>query len=141
MSLYSERLASGTAEAMLGPNPFVGFKARDIAREVVRVTKLAAQQPRLTAKTLTGFSRELVKIVRGDSLLAPHADWVAPLPRGCMNVVHRSQSTSATNFGRIRWRMHLANAHWRYPVTSRRPMCPRASCNARSTSLDASTFW
>src|SRR4051812_32761193 len=73
MSLYSERLAAGSAEAMLGPNPFVGFKARDIAREVVRVTKLAAKQPRLTAKTLGTFSRELVKIVRNESQLAPHA--------------------------------------------------------------------
>lgn len=71
MSLYSEKLAAGTAEAMLGPNPFVGFKARDIAREVVRVAKLAGAQPRLTARALTGFARELSAVLRGDSKLAP----------------------------------------------------------------------
>ena len=73
MSLQSDKIAAGSADAMLGPNPFVGFGARDMFREAVRVAKLAAAQPRLTVRALGGFSRELVRIARGESSLEPGA--------------------------------------------------------------------
>jgi polyhydroxyalkanoate synthase len=71
MSMHSDKIAAGSAEAMLGPNPFVGFGARDMVREAIRVTKLAAAQPRLTLRAFGGFSRELARIMRGESSLAP----------------------------------------------------------------------
>jgi polyhydroxyalkanoate synthase subunit PhaC len=73
MSLRSEKMADGSAEAMLGPNPFVGFSARDIVREAIRVTKLVTAQPRLTVHALNHFSKELAAIMRDESKLAPAA--------------------------------------------------------------------
>ncbi|HSW14480.1 MAG TPA: alpha/beta fold hydrolase [Solimonas sp.] len=66
-----ERLAAHSSEVMLGPNPIVGFRGRDVAREAFRVLKLAAAQPRLTAKTAVSFGRELAQVLRDRSELAP----------------------------------------------------------------------
>lgn len=71
MTAFPDRIAAGSAEALLGPNPFVGFRARDIAREVVRVARLSAAQPRLTARAVAGFGRELHGILSDESKLAP----------------------------------------------------------------------
>lgn len=66
-----EKLATYSAEVILGPNPFVGFRARDIGREVFRAFKLAVAQPRLTAKTAVELGRELSKIFKDESALCP----------------------------------------------------------------------
>ena len=71
MSAYTDKVAAGSADAMLGPNPFVGFRARDVAREAVRTFRLAATQPRLTARALGSLAGELQRIVRNQSKLAP----------------------------------------------------------------------
>ncbi len=73
MSAYSEKIAAGSAEAMLGPNPFVGFRGRDVVREVMRATKLAVSQPGLTARAAAGLGSELRRIFRDQSDLAPAA--------------------------------------------------------------------
>ena len=56
---------------MLGPNPIVGFRARDVVREGFRALSLAARQPVLTARTGRHLAGELIKVARGDSNLAP----------------------------------------------------------------------
>lgn len=71
MNAFPERIAAGSAEALLGPSPFVGFRARDVVREVVRVARLSAAQPRLVARAVTGFGRELRGILRDESELSP----------------------------------------------------------------------
>ena len=64
MTAFSDRITAGSAEALLGPNPFVGFRARDIGREVVRVARLSASQPQLTARAIARFGREVRRILR-----------------------------------------------------------------------------
>ena len=71
MSTSPDKLAARSAAAILGPNPFVSFSARDVVREAMRAARLAAAQPRLTAKAVLGFGSELRKIVQGASTLAP----------------------------------------------------------------------
>ncbi|MDD3761746.1 MAG: alpha/beta fold hydrolase [Nevskiales bacterium] len=66
-----EPIASHSAEVILGPNPFIGFRARDIAREVIRAAKLAVLQPRLTAQTTLQLGQELRKVLSDESELAP----------------------------------------------------------------------
>lgn len=71
MSANSDKIAAGSADAMLGPNPIVGFRARDVVREMVRAGKLAVSQPKLTAKVVGGFGAELRRILGDQSDLAP----------------------------------------------------------------------
>lgn len=71
MSAYSEKIAAGSAEAMLGPNPFVGFRARDVGREALRAVRLAVAQPGLTARALRSLAGELQRIVTNRSELVP----------------------------------------------------------------------
>lgn len=72
MSLQSEKIASVSSEALLGPNPFIGFGARDVSREIIRAAKLAGMQPALTMRAVTGLLKEFLAIRRGDSTLKPH---------------------------------------------------------------------
>src|ERR1700739_163189 len=73
MSAYSDKIAAGSADAMLGPNPIVGFRARDVVREMLRAGKLAVSQPKLTAKAVGDFGTELRRILGAQSELAPQA--------------------------------------------------------------------
>jgi len=68
----AENIAARSSEVILGPNPFVGFRARDVAREVYRVAKLTASQPRLSARVVANFGGELRRIARNESKLAPN---------------------------------------------------------------------
>lgn len=74
MSRQTERIAANSAEVILGPNPFVGFRARDIGREALRVIKLAASQPRLSARAAAGLGREWARVLRDQSTLEPGKD-------------------------------------------------------------------
>lgn len=65
------RLAAGHGEGLLGPNPFVGFRAYDVAREAMRVAKLTVSQPKLAVRSATRFVKELGAIRRDTSALAP----------------------------------------------------------------------
>jgi len=72
MTHKSEGVGARSSEVMLGPNPIVGFRARDVAREILRVARLTATQPRLSARAAAGFGGELRRVLRGESALAPH---------------------------------------------------------------------
>ncbi|TJY59821.1 alpha/beta fold hydrolase [Sinimarinibacterium sp. CAU 1509] len=66
-----DKIADHSAEVILGPNPFIGFRARDIAREAVRAAKLSVSQPRLTSRTALKLGRELRRVLSDRSELAP----------------------------------------------------------------------
>ncbi|MBV8063805.1 MAG: alpha/beta fold hydrolase [Nevskia sp.] len=71
MSAYSDKIAAGSADTMLGPNPIVGFRARDVVREVVRAGRLAVSHPTLAARAAGGFGAELRRVLRDQSELVP----------------------------------------------------------------------
>ena len=55
MSAYSDKIAAGSADAMLGPNPIVGFRGRDVAlgkRALVDnsagLVRMARKEPQFT---------------------------------------------------------------------------------------------
>ncbi len=71
MSQQQDKLAARSAEVILGPNPIVGLRARDVLREGLNAVRLAALQPRLTARTASHLARDLIKVARNQSELAP----------------------------------------------------------------------
>lgn len=71
MKQSDDSIAARSAEVMLGPNPIIGFRGRDVARESMKAMALAARQPRLTARTAGHLAEELLKVARGESTLAP----------------------------------------------------------------------
>lgn len=71
MPYSTESLAARSAEVILGPNPIIGLRLRDVVGGAVRGALLAARQPRTTVTTLTGFGRELVRVARDTSELRP----------------------------------------------------------------------
>jgi polyhydroxyalkanoate synthase len=73
MAVSADRMTAASADALLGPNPFVGFRPRDVAREALRVTKLAVTQPGLGVRTLVGLGRELARVLEDKSELAPNS--------------------------------------------------------------------
>jgi polyhydroxyalkanoate synthase len=73
MAVSAERMTTASAEALLGPNPFVGFRPRDVVREAVRVATLTLTQPRLGVRTAMGLGRELRRVFEDRSELAPNA--------------------------------------------------------------------
>jgi poly[(R)-3-hydroxyalkanoate] polymerase subunit PhaC len=73
MSAYSDKIAAGSADSMLGPNPIVGFRGRDVARELVRAAKLVVSHPTLAAKSASRLGGRLRQVLSGDSDLVPSA--------------------------------------------------------------------
>jgi polyhydroxyalkanoate synthase len=71
MTDSTERLAAHSADAILGPNPIVGFRARDVFREGMRTLRVAAAQPYLTARTVSHFAQEMRKVLTNASKLEP----------------------------------------------------------------------
>ncbi len=66
---------------ILGANPLVRFRLRDVGRESFRSVKRVALQPRVAAMTLSELTRELVKVARDESQLAPDPKdrrWLSP---------------------------------------------------------------
>ncbi len=68
-----DTIAVHSANVMLGPNPIVGFRARDVAREALRVARLTVTQPRLSVRAAAGYGKELRRVFRGESKLAPNS--------------------------------------------------------------------
>lgn len=66
-----EKIASRSAEAMLGPNPVVGMRARHVLGEGLKALGLLARQPRLTARTGAHLAARMAEVARGVSALAP----------------------------------------------------------------------
>lgn len=66
-----ESVAQDGAQAILGPNPIVGIRVRDVLREGVKALAIAARQPRLTASSARELAREWVRVGRQQSELEP----------------------------------------------------------------------
>jgi polyhydroxyalkanoate synthase len=65
--------AEHAAEGILGPNPFVGFTAQDIIATLQRIAAQAFEQPGNIVEQQAAFVREMIRIVAGQSELAPDA--------------------------------------------------------------------
>src|SRR5271155_5142301 len=63
--------AERAAEGILGPNPFVGFTARDVFATVQRIAEQALKQPGAVAEQQAAFVRDMIRIFSGQSELAP----------------------------------------------------------------------
>jgi polyhydroxyalkanoate synthase subunit PhaC len=72
MERKPEPIAARNADVILGPNPIVGFRSRDVAREALRVARLTVSHPGLAARAATGYGKELRRVFRGESELAPN---------------------------------------------------------------------
>jgi polyhydroxyalkanoate synthase subunit PhaC len=66
--------AERAAEGILGSNPFVGFSGRDIFQIMQGIAGQALKQPRALARQQAAFASELIRIVTGQSDLAPEQD-------------------------------------------------------------------
>ena len=86
-------LAENAEAVILGPNPFVGFRLRDVLRGGLKAALLAAQQPRRTVKTGLQLANALRDVALRQSSLGPspkdrrfgHPDWQnQPLYRAWM---------------------------------------------------------
>ena len=62
---------AGGAEAVLGPGPFGGFGLREAAGALRFLGRQAVRQPQVLLRGAPGVARELVRIGRGKSELAP----------------------------------------------------------------------
>ncbi len=69
----SEQLASDGAQAILGPNPIVGLRARDVLREAAKATGLALRQPRRTGRVAGQLLQDWLAVARDQSQLQPSA--------------------------------------------------------------------
>ena len=67
----SDPIFARSAEVILGPNPFVGLRPRDLGREALRALRLAVAQPGNTLSAVARFGRDVAAIARGESQLAP----------------------------------------------------------------------
>jgi poly[(R)-3-hydroxyalkanoate] polymerase subunit PhaC len=63
--------AEHVAEAILGPNPFVGFSPLDIFQIIRKLAEQALKQPMVLVEQQAVFVRELIRILVGQSDLAP----------------------------------------------------------------------
>lgn len=61
-----------SAEQILGPNPFVGFRKSDLAREAGRAAALAIGRPATTVAALGDFGENMARILRGSGAPEPH---------------------------------------------------------------------
>src|SRR5262249_39352366 len=64
---FAERAADG----ILGPNPFVGFSRQDVLRVIGWIAEQALKRPMALAENQVAFFSELVRILAGQSELAP----------------------------------------------------------------------
>jgi poly[(R)-3-hydroxyalkanoate] polymerase subunit PhaC len=64
---FAERAADG----ILGPNPFVGFSHQDVLRVIGWIAQQALTQPMALAENHVAFLSELIRILAGQSELAP----------------------------------------------------------------------
>jgi polyhydroxyalkanoate synthase subunit PhaC len=66
-----ERFSESVVGALLGPNPFVGFTARDVARVLEWIGEHAVTQPGAVVEQQAALVRELIGVLAGRSTLAP----------------------------------------------------------------------
>src|SRR6516164_10126329 len=66
----SQRLIDNANEGMLGPNPFIGFRPRDITAALEQLAYQAVQHPAMVLAQEAALLRELMAIASGSSTLA-----------------------------------------------------------------------
>ena len=71
MEQSSDKGSINSTDVILGPNPIVGFRVTDVARETARAVSIALRQPRLTGTVAKGIVNEWVKVFKDDSELGP----------------------------------------------------------------------
>jgi len=65
-----DEAATGAAEGMLGPNPFVGLRPQDILGAMQQIAVQAWRQPRLALDQGAALTRDLLEALSGNSTLA-----------------------------------------------------------------------
>lgn len=71
MDQSSDKASINSADVILGPNPIVGFRVTDVARETARAVSIALRQPRLTGTVAKSIVNEWVKVFKDESALGP----------------------------------------------------------------------
>jgi poly[(R)-3-hydroxyalkanoate] polymerase subunit PhaC len=64
-------MPTAAADAILGPNPFIGLRKRDVLATLGRIGSRIVAQPALAVEHEAALVRELVAIAAGKSRLAP----------------------------------------------------------------------
>ncbi|WP_175872379.1 alpha/beta fold hydrolase [Burkholderia sp. BCC0397] len=67
----ADEIASAAADGMLGPNPFVGLRPRDILATVQQLVAQAMRQPSLVARQETVLAREMTRVLFGTADIEP----------------------------------------------------------------------
>ena len=67
----AEELAASATEGILGPNPFVGLRPRDILATLQQLTTQAVRQPSLLLEQEAELARELVSMMLGNTECTP----------------------------------------------------------------------
>ena len=63
-------LSARAVDGILGPNPFIGLRGRDITATVVRVARQAIERPTLALEQEAALVRELISVLAGKSRIA-----------------------------------------------------------------------
>jgi polyhydroxyalkanoate synthase len=66
-----DEIASDAAEGMLGPNPFIGLRGRDMLASARDIAGQAVKNPMLLLEQEAALARDLISVVAGNSELAP----------------------------------------------------------------------
>src|ERR1051326_1758241 len=64
-------IASSAAESILGPNPIIGVRARDILSTAGLIFEQVLMEPGVTLKHTTRLAQEMLNILQGKSHIAP----------------------------------------------------------------------
>ncbi|NTZ83901.1 alpha/beta fold hydrolase [Burkholderia metallica] len=67
----ADEIASAAADGMLGPNPFVGLRPRDILATVQQLVAQAMRQPSLVARQETVLAGEMTRVLFGTADIEP----------------------------------------------------------------------
>ncbi|ABB11504.1 alpha/beta fold hydrolase [Burkholderia lata] len=70
-STPADEIASVAADGMLGPNPFVGLRPRDVLATVQQLVTQAMRQPALVARQETALAREMTRVLLGTADIEP----------------------------------------------------------------------
>jgi polyhydroxyalkanoate synthase len=66
-----DEIAASAADGMLGPNPFVGLRARDILATVQQIGVQALRQPALVVEQEAALARDLLAVLSGSAECKP----------------------------------------------------------------------
>jgi polyhydroxyalkanoate synthase len=70
-ALKKEQISEQATDGVLGPNPFVGIRLRDVGATVGLIVKQSLRQPRIALRHLGRFARQELQVLKGDAELQP----------------------------------------------------------------------